>query len=307
MRWFVAFILTVCASASVVVFSRDAAAEPDRTALIGFTASPQSPSAGQDVMVMARFKPDMRPRQGSVTLTLLGRDGGVVREWGERELNPAFLTPVEGGTGEWLYRASFTAQPGYAELRLAWRPSNGSDQGDPERAVLTLSVGGNGTPLGGGGLVSWRVTRDARHDGDEMRTNALFERQPDSDSVRLIIERRGLFSGLYDDRTLYPEREGYEDGRYGGRWSVRFEFTAERGRHRMKLRWRMDGTEYEHIEKFSVDDGALGSNGCDAGASGLLGLSALAPLALRRRREKRRTMAWSPMISVRGEREASNR
>ena len=153
-------------------------------------------------MVMARFKPDMRPRQGSVTLTLLGRDGGVVREWSERELNPAFLTPVEGGTGEWLYRASFTAQPGYAELRLAWRPSNGSDQADPERAVLTLSVGGNGTPLGGGGLVSWRVTRDARHDGDEMRTNALFERQPDPDSVRLIIERRGLFSGLYDDRTL---------------------------------------------------------------------------------------------------------
>ena len=243
-------------------------------------------------MVMARFKPDMRPRQGSVTLTLLGRDGGVVREWSERELNPASLTPVEGGTGEWLYRASFTAQPGHAELRLAWRPSNGSDAADPERAVLTLSVGGNGTPLGGGGLVSWRVTRDARHDGDEMRTNALFERQPDPDSVRLIIERRGLFSGLYDDRTLYPEREGYEDGRYGGRWSVRFEFTAEQGRHRMKLRWRMNGTEYEHIEKFSVDDGTLGSNGCDAGASGLTGLLALAPLALRRRRRQRRTMGW---------------
>ena len=76
------------------------------------------------------------------------------------------------------------------------------------------------------------------------------------------------FSGLYDDRTLYPEREGCEDGQYGGRWSVRFEFTAERGRHRMKLRWRMHGTEYEHIEKFSVDDGTLGSNGCDTGASG---------------------------------------
>ena len=165
---------------------------------------------------------------------------------------------------------------------MAWRPSNGSDSGNPERAVLALSVGGNGTNLGGGGLVSWRVTRDARHDGDEMRTNALFERKPDPDSVRLIIERRGLFSGLYDDRTLYPEREGYEDGRYGGRWSVRFEFTAEQGRHRMKLRWRMNGTEYEHIEKFSVDDGTLGSNGCDAGASGLTGLLALAPLAFRR-------------------------
>ena len=281
MRWFATFILAVCASASVAVPQR-AAAEPYRTDLIGFTASPQSPSAGQDVMVMARFKADMRPRQGSVTLTLLGRDGGVVREWSERELNPASLTPVEGGTGERLYRASFTAQPGHAELRLAWRPSNGSDSGNPERAVLALSVGGNGTNLGGGGLVSWRVTRDARYDGDEMRTNALFERQPDPDSVRLIIERRGLFSGLYDDRTLYPEREGYEDGRYGGRWSVRFEFTAEQGRHRMKLRWRMNGTEYEHIEKFSVDDGTLGSNGCDAGFSGLPGLLALAPLAFRR-------------------------
>lgn len=291
MRWFATFILAVCASASVAVPPR-AAAEPYRTDLIGFTASPQSPSAGQDVMVMARFKADMRPRQGSVTLTLLGRDGGVVREWSERELTPAFLTPVEDGPGEWLYRASFTAQPGYAELRLAWRPSNGSDAADPERAVLTLSVGGNGTDLGGGGLVSWRVTRDARYDGDEMRTNALFERQPDPDSVRLIIERRGLFSGLYDDRTLYPEREGYEDGRYGGRWSVRFEFTAEQGRHRMKLRWRMNGTEYEHIEKFSVDDGTLGSNGCDAGASGLTGLLALAPLALRRGRRQRRTMGW---------------
>lgn len=291
MRWFATFILAVCASASVAVPPR-AAAEPYRTDLIGFTASPQSPSAGQDVMVMARFKADMRPRQGSVTLTLLGRDGGVVREWSERELTPASLTPVEGGPGEWLYRASFTAQPGYAELRLAWRPSNGSDAADPERAVLTLSVGGNGTDPGGGGLVSWRVTRDARYDGDEMRTNALFERQPDPDSVRLIIERRGLFSGLYDDRTLYPEREGYEDGRYGGRWSVRFEFTAEQGRHRMKLRWRMNGTEYEHIEKFSVDDGTLGSNGCDAGASGLTGLLALAPLALRRGCRQRRAMGW---------------
>lgn len=261
------------------------AAETYRPDLIAFTASPQSPSVGQETTVLARFKADQRPRQGTVTLTLLDRAGRTVREWSERELSSAFLTPVEGGASEWLYRVSFAAQREYAELRLEWKSAYGYEHDVVQRASLALSVGGDSADVGGtGGLVNWRITRDARRDGDEMKTSATFSLRPDPDSVRLIIERRGLFSGLYDDRTIYPEWEGYENGRdrydgsYGDRWKVRFEFTAEQGRHRMKLRWRVNGTEYEHIDNFRVDDGILGdSGGCDAGF-GWLGLSVAAVL-----------------------------
>lgn len=269
-------------------------AETYRPDLIAFTASPQNPSIGQETTVLARFKSDQRPRQGTVVLMLLDRAGRTLREWQERDLNPAFLTPIEGGASEWIYRVSFTAQREYAELRLTWKSSYGYEYDSPRRVSLTLSVGGSAADVGGsGGLVNWRITRDARRDGDEMRTAATFTRRPDPDSVRLIIERRGLFSGLYDDRTIYPEWEGYENGRngyengYGDRWRVRFEFTAEKGRHRMKLRWRVDGTEYEHIDNFRVDDGILGdSGGCDAGL-GMLGCLVLVPALLGVRRARR--------------------
>lgn len=234
------------------------------------TAHPSNPSIGQEVIVLARFRYETAPRSGSVSAELLNASGGVLRE--VRGIPAVLETPMEPGReSEWTFKARFVAEPAGIRVRFSWTGWDGVYR----TAGTALQVGGAEDPGDAGGLVEYRVIRDATRDGDEMRTEGVFSSKPDEDSVRLIIERRGPFSGLYDDRVVLPDRSFWKDGQSGGtaRWVERFEFTAEQGRWRMKLRWRVNGREYERTKKFSVTKDVNGTEsvgGCSMGWSGAL-------------------------------------
>ena len=240
---------------------------------------PKNPSIGQDVTVLARFPLPYVPASRTFRADLFDENGRVMRSW--NDLEPSVLTPPNG-VSEQLYRMEFEASHETSYLTASWIDSRGLLQ----KEKVSFSVGGLPGNGGPDGFLSFNIVRDATRDGDEMRTDALFSFRPGYGSIRMVIEKRGFLSGLYDDRTIAP------DGVYseGNRIRARFEFTAEQGRWRMKLRWRVNGTEYERTENFSVNKDSQGNytagGGCNTGVAGVVApaLCALFALHIKRRR-----------------------
>ena len=226
-------------------------------------AYPKNPSIGQNVSVLARFRLPNVPNAGTFRSELFDENGRVMRSWSN--LKPSTLTSPNG-VSEQIYQMDFEASNETAYLVASWLNSSGLLQ----RKTINFSVGGLPGNGGSDGFLSFVVVRDATRDGDEMRTDAFFSLNPDYGSIKMIIEKRGFLSGLFDDRTIAPDWVHTD----GNRIRARFEFTAEQGRWRMKLRWRVNGTEYERTEKFSVNKDSKGNytlgGGCNTGFAGIL-------------------------------------
>ena len=145
-------------------------------------------------------------------------------------------TDEVNGTSQWCDLSTFFVEP-----------EGGINMSHEVKTIPILS--GGKIVQTGEMVIRAGIIRDAPA-GEEAMAGILFRKAPDANSVRIIIERaKNVYRGedaypVFNDYTVTGERVQTESAANA---AYEFKFPSAYDRYRMKVRWKEDGVDYEHI------------------------------------------------------------